>query len=424
MNSTSWPDHVQAGPWTARRATGELAGPDGVQRLEPKVMDLLCLLAGKPGQVWSRDQLMAALWPGLVVGEDSLARTVSKLRHALGDDAKTPRYVETIAKRGYRWMSESGTEALWGQAPVAGEPGERTPRRGPLLVSAFALAVIAVVLVLADSTRRSAVPAATLASGTDQLLVRAADYYFQFSRADNEAALELYQRVLGLDPDRAEAMTGLANALAQRAIRWPNAPGADAREFTRLGDALANGHLSREPARSQLQRARQLAQAAVERAPDSAGAYKALGLVVSAQGYLQDGLVAHRRAVELDPNAWGAMINIADLLELSARGDEALPWFERAYAVMARIYEQNPVQVRGWHDALGVLIANRHRTRGDLSQAEAWYRRVLTLSPLHPEATSGLATVLATGGDHAAAELLCRQLAQRLGAGAGCNEHR
>jgi len=423
MNSISWPDQVQAGQWTARRAAGELAGPDGVQRLEPKVMDLLCLLAAKPGQVWSRDQLMSALWPGLVVGEDSLARTVSKLRHALGDDARTPRYVETIAKRGYRWMAEPGTQALNGQAPVAGEPAERTPRRGPLLIPAFALAVVAAVLVLGYSTRQSAVPAATPASGTDQLLVRAEDYYFQFSRADNEAALELYQRVLGLDPDRPEAMAGLANALAQRAIRWPDAPGADAAEFTRLGDALANGHLAREPARSQLQRARQLAQAAVARAPDSAGAYKALGLVVSAQGYLQDGLVAHRRAVELDPDAWGAMINIGDLLELTGRADEALPWFERAYAVMARTYDGNPVQVRGWHDALGVLIASRHRTRGDLSQAEAGYRRVLTLSPLHPEATSGLATVLSVGGDHAAAERLCRQLRQRVGAGAECGEH-
>jgi Flp pilus assembly protein TadD len=70
-----------------------------------------------------------------------------------------------------------------------------------------------------------------------------------------------------------------------------------------------------------------------------------------------------------------------------------------------------------------VLIASRHRTRGDLSQAEAWYRRVLTLSPLHPQATSGLAAVLSTGGDHAAAERLCRQLEQRVGAGEGCDEH-
>src|SRR5438270_13793337 len=49
---------------------------------------------------------MAALWPGVIVGEDSLARTVSKLRQALGDDAKAPRYIETIAKRGYRLLVE------------------------------------------------------------------------------------------------------------------------------------------------------------------------------------------------------------------------------------------------------------------------------------------------------------------------------
>ncbi|KAF1717141.1 hypothetical protein CSC74_08140 [Pseudoxanthomonas yeongjuensis] len=65
-------------------------------------MDLLFVLAAHAGQVVTREQLMTRLWPGLVVGEDSLARTVSKLRQSLGDDAKAPRYIETIAKRGYR----------------------------------------------------------------------------------------------------------------------------------------------------------------------------------------------------------------------------------------------------------------------------------------------------------------------------------
>lgn len=105
MNSVVYAERVQFGLWTAVRVSGELSGPDGVQRLEPKVMDLLCLLAVEPGRVWSREELMSALWPGVVVGDDSLARTVSTLRLALGDDAKAPQYVETISKRGYRWIA-------------------------------------------------------------------------------------------------------------------------------------------------------------------------------------------------------------------------------------------------------------------------------------------------------------------------------
>jgi len=421
MNPHDLPEQVQAGPWSAQRSTGELCGPGGVQRLEPKVMDLLCLLATTPGQVWSREQLMQALWPGVVVGEDSLARIVSKLRQALDDDAKAPRYIETIARRGYRWLAPPA------EPPPADARAQRM-RGGRRLALVAGVVLLSLTLVAAwlllSRPSEPAPPPASVGSlqGTAALLSRADDHYFQFSRGSNEAALELYQRVLGVDPDQPAAMAGLANALAQRAIRWPTPPGPDAVEFTRLGDALAHGHLAHEPARSQLRRARQLADAAVVRAPDSAGAYKALGLVASAQGQLEEGLAAHLRAVELDPDAWGAMINTADLLEQLGRPEQALPWFERAFDAMSRDYPRNPAQVRGWHEALGVLVADRYRARGDLPQAEAWYRRVLSLSPLQPDATRRLAALLAAAGDPAASERLCRELQQRLGPEAGCGK--
>ena len=89
-------------PWRAFRSSGELRGPDGTARLEPRVMELLFLLASRPNEVWSREEIQEALWPGVVVGEDALARLVFKLRRALGDDPKAPRFVETLPKRGYR----------------------------------------------------------------------------------------------------------------------------------------------------------------------------------------------------------------------------------------------------------------------------------------------------------------------------------
>ena len=52
----------QAGPSPVMVAQ---LSPAGVQRLEPKVMDLLCLLASEPGRVWAREELMTVLWPGL-----------------------------------------------------------------------------------------------------------------------------------------------------------------------------------------------------------------------------------------------------------------------------------------------------------------------------------------------------------------------
>lgn len=381
-------------------------------------MDLLFVLAAHAGQVVTREQLMTRLWPGLVVGEDSLARTVSKLRQSLGDDAKAPRYIETIAKRGYRLRAqvEAATQ------PPAGATADpaAAPRRAPRPVGV--VLGMAALLALAWAGVRYwpvSVPASAGDAG-EQMVSRADDYYFQFSRADNESAIELYQRVLGMHPDDAPALAGLANALAQRSIRWPQVQG-EGKEFTRLGDALASGHLQREPARQQLQRARQLAERAVALAPDSAAAHKALGFVLSAQHRFAPALASYRRAVALDPDAWGSMINIGDVMEITGRDEEALPWFEQAYAAMARVYDRNPVQVRPWYSDLGVLIADRYRARGDSPAAEAWYRRVLAESPLHPAATVGLARLMRKGGDPAAAERLCVELRQRAGKDFSCD---
>ena len=74
-------------------------------RLEPKAMEVLAFLASRPGQVVSRDELLATVWPGVVVDDDALTQAVAKLRKALGDDARSPSYVETIAKRGYRLIA-------------------------------------------------------------------------------------------------------------------------------------------------------------------------------------------------------------------------------------------------------------------------------------------------------------------------------
>jgi len=78
---------------------------NGVEkRIEPKVMALLCLFASNPMQVISRQDITEALWPDVVVGEETITRAIFALRGLLGDDAKQPIYIETISKKGYRFL--------------------------------------------------------------------------------------------------------------------------------------------------------------------------------------------------------------------------------------------------------------------------------------------------------------------------------
>ena len=76
--------------------------------LEPRVMAVLVTLASKPGEVFSRQELEEQVWRGTVVGYDALAKAINKLREALGDDKKNPRFIQTISKKGYRLVASVG----------------------------------------------------------------------------------------------------------------------------------------------------------------------------------------------------------------------------------------------------------------------------------------------------------------------------
>ena len=77
-------------------------------KLEPKVMTVLLCLAQHAGQVMSREQLESMAWKDMVVGYDSLASSINKLRKAFGDDSKNPQFIETVPKRGYRLIAQLG----------------------------------------------------------------------------------------------------------------------------------------------------------------------------------------------------------------------------------------------------------------------------------------------------------------------------
>lgn len=81
---------------------------NGVEkRLEPKIIALLCLFASRAQHVITRQQITEVIWPDVVVGEESITRAIFALRNALNDDAKQPKYIETIPKKGYRFLAEA-----------------------------------------------------------------------------------------------------------------------------------------------------------------------------------------------------------------------------------------------------------------------------------------------------------------------------
>src|ERR1035437_8875861 len=79
-------------------------GPERVP-LSPKVADTLLVLLTHHGRVVEKNELMQLVWPDTFVEEGGLTRNISALRKALGDEAEGSRYIETIPKRGYRFVA-------------------------------------------------------------------------------------------------------------------------------------------------------------------------------------------------------------------------------------------------------------------------------------------------------------------------------
>ena len=119
-------------------AAGGVSGPGGREQLDPKVMDVLVLLAQHAGQVVLREDLLAQVWPDAVVTDDALSRCIYELRRQLsqaGGDEKYKAMLETLPKRGYRLNGEIGA------APP--QPGIRAATRSHRYLYAVAALALA-----------------------------------------------------------------------------------------------------------------------------------------------------------------------------------------------------------------------------------------------------------------------------------------
>jgi DNA-binding winged helix-turn-helix (wHTH) protein len=112
--SASAPARFRFGTFELDRGAAELRKRGIRIKLQEQPYRILCLLLDNPGEVITRDTLCAALWPGdtFVEFERSLNAAIAKLRQTLGDSAENPRFIETVARRGYRFIAPIEAIAL------------------------------------------------------------------------------------------------------------------------------------------------------------------------------------------------------------------------------------------------------------------------------------------------------------------------
>lgn len=138
------PKDISFDGWTLHGASGEIAKDGRRIRLQDQPLQILQALLAAPGEVVTREQLIARLWPsGVVDFETSLNTAVRKLRVALGDEADTPRYIETLPRKGYRFIGKI-------DAPT---PAARLPRSKVALWIAIGLLLVGAGIAIAPSLR-------------------------------------------------------------------------------------------------------------------------------------------------------------------------------------------------------------------------------------------------------------------------------
>jgi len=188
-------NNIEFDGWTLNRNSGELSKVGRSIRLRPQPLQVLEELLAQPGKVVSRAHLIARLWPkGIVDFDTALNSAVRRLRKGLRDDADSPKYIETIPRKGYRFIG-SITPASSGEPALANTTATSAlavrhaafSRKWQAVMAACALAAVGVWISI-DSHEQSAGATATARSiAASETVSKAQVFRFletQFAQAD------------------------------------------------------------------------------------------------------------------------------------------------------------------------------------------------------------------------------------------------
>ncbi len=345
------PRPFRTGGWRVEPARCLLVSGSQEIRLEPKVMDVLVCLARRADEVVSREELIRDVWEGRFVGDEVISVAVFELRKALGDNAREPRWVETIPRRGYRWM-QAVVEDDGADIPV--QPQE--PRHDPRTRSTLYAAAVVLLFVMVATLwiwRAPGRPGETsiIQPPEAEVAYRKGQYFMsQRTPAGLRRALAYFEQATRLDPEFAEAHSGVAQASViladlglgtQRELNLRARAAAE--QALALDGGLAEAHaalgLIRLLVDWDLPRAEQSLRRAISLSPDLVNAHRVYAWLLSAAGRHPEAILEARRALALDPVSPVRYHELAWALQYAGRHGEALTQLDKAHELDPNFFQ-------------------------------------------------------------------------------------
>ena len=320
---------VTFGPYRLELTTGELLRSGIAVRLQPQPSRLLVLLVQRAGQLVTRDEIRRLVWgPETFVDFDqSVNFCVRQIRTALRDHADRPCYIETIPRRGYRFIAPV-QPVVEDQEAVVSRPNpaaHRTPSFWPRLASGFLIVVlVSVCAYVIVSWQARLTQASPVRSRVDQDVELGRFFLNKTTAAAAHAAIERFETAARRDPTDARAYAGIAEA------------------YNQLSSVFIAG---KPPANARLLALR-AAMRAIQLDPHLAEGYAALGYTALHEFAWTEAEAALRRALQLNARFMPAHQAYAGLLAARRRYPEAI-------AEARRGLDSEPASVRarlvlGW----------------------------------------------------------------------------
>jgi DNA-binding winged helix-turn-helix (wHTH) protein/tetratricopeptide (TPR) repeat protein len=341
--------------------------------LTPLAFHTLLFLIENKDRLVSRTELLTAIWPDTFVDDPNLAVMISVVRKALGDSGHAQKYIETVAKSGYRFVAQVHKEIRIEPDTVAPAeaPAGQVARGFNIERVAFALVIVSIVggvffiEMRSPETRSSSVKTASKRASTSELSTfrsasilngpgavaepegEAHAWYLKgrycWSRGGEtglKQSIVYFRNAIAEDPRNALAYAGLADAYQSLATWSVESSDVSYREAKKAADRAVNLDDSLSQSHSAIGMiamvhdwnftlAKKEFLRAVELGPNDAIAHQRLGTYLAATGKLQEALMEMRRARDLDPLSLNIGIEVGRMLFYSRQYPEAMAEYRK-----------------------------------------------------------------------------------------------